>query len=84
MQYELNIRLAYFFSNYKMYQYWETLFEKRFNWKIIVLAKGGVKIHKFTFVSLEWSIFEGYDYGFIKLATYNHLKFLFKYMNIRN
>ena len=35
-----------------------------------MLAEGGVKIHKFTFVSLESSIFKGYDYGFIKLATF--------------
>ena len=45
-----------------------------------MLAKG-VKIHKFSFVSLEW---RGYDYGFIKLATFNHLNLLFKYLNIRN
>ena len=49
-----------------------------------MLAEGGVKIHKFAFASLELSIFKGYDYGFIKLATFNHLNLLFRYMNIRN
>ena len=49
-----------------------------------MLAEGGIKIHKFAFASLEWSISKGYDYGFIKLETFNHLNLLFKYMNIRN
>jgi len=30
--------------------------------KVVVLAKGGIKIHKFAFASLEWSISKGYDY----------------------
>ncbi|XP_021759419.1 probable inactive purple acid phosphatase 27 [Chenopodium quinoa] len=45
----------------------------------VVAGGGGSHLSKFSTLKTVWSIYQDYDYGFVKLTAYNHSSLLFEY-----
>lgn len=45
----------------------------------VVVGGGGSHLSPFTDLKTYWSIFQDFDYGFVKLTAFNHSSLLFEY-----
>ncbi|XP_026381155.1 probable inactive purple acid phosphatase 1 isoform X2 [Papaver somniferum] len=45
----------------------------------VVAGGGGAGLAKFTTLKTKWSLFQDYDFGFLKLTAFNHSNLLFEY-----
>ncbi|KAI3976695.1 hypothetical protein MKX01_008553, partial [Papaver californicum] len=45
----------------------------------VVAGGGGAGLAKFTTLKTKWSLFQDYDFGFLKLTAFDHSNLLFEY-----
>ncbi|KAI3729256.1 hypothetical protein L6452_17909 [Arctium lappa] len=50
----------------------------------VVAGGGGASLTEFAPINTTWSLFRDYDYGFLKLTTFDHSKLLFEYKKSRD
>ncbi|RZC66164.1 hypothetical protein C5167_009852 [Papaver somniferum] len=50
----------------------------------VVAGGGGFRLNTFTTLKTKWSLFQDYDFGFIKLTAFDHSKLLFEYKKSRD
>ena len=50
----------------------------------VIAGGGGASLHEFAPINTTWSIYKGYDNGFVKLTAFDHSHLLFEYKKSRD